>query len=230
MSSATGFFDIPGVCAATPPGGRPAPAPAQELGRVWPASRDVARESDMERAGFLRVGLDMDNDVFLEIHDGKDTASVEFCVPGAGGGRSPRTRMALVALMVAIEADNAESPSLDWWAARAGTMATVPVEPRPTHHAYHDGARAVDGTVDEGASFAASGASEGPHGVELSPADEAVLLEIATHSVLWYGDHISMALNAARHAWKRARIMASRPSDRRAGLGPVLGLEGDNGK
>ena len=77
----------------------------------WPAGRDVGRAEDMGQ-GHLRVVLDSDNDVCVAVWDGQRSASVEFCNGLGGGGRSMRTRMALIALMVAMEADNAESPSL----------------------------------------------------------------------------------------------------------------------
>lgn len=78
----------------------------------WPNERDVGRAEDMGQ-GHLRVLLDSDNDVCVEVFDGKRFASVEFCNPGGGGGgRSTRTRLALIELMRAIEADNAETPSL----------------------------------------------------------------------------------------------------------------------
>jgi len=78
----------------------------------WPKGRAVGRAEDMGQ-GHLRVLLDSDNDACVAVWDGKRAASVEFCNPGGGGGgRSPRTRIALIALMVAIEADNAASPSL----------------------------------------------------------------------------------------------------------------------
>ena len=76
----------------------------------WPKDRAVRRAEDMGE-GDLRLILDHDNDVCVAVWDGKRSASVEFCNPGGGGGgRSSRTRMALIALMVAIEADNAERP------------------------------------------------------------------------------------------------------------------------
>jgi hypothetical protein len=77
----------------------------------WPVSRDVGRAEDMG-SGHLRVLLDSDNDVCVEVFDGKRYSTVEFCNGGGGGGRSARTRMALIALMVAMEADNAETPQL----------------------------------------------------------------------------------------------------------------------
>lgn len=78
----------------------------------WPASRAVGRHEDMGQ-GHLRVLLDGDNDVCVAVWDGQRSASVEFCNPGGGGGgRSGRTRAALIELMRAIEADNAETPAL----------------------------------------------------------------------------------------------------------------------
>jgi hypothetical protein len=77
----------------------------------WPADKFTIRREDMGR-GSLRLVLDHDNDVCVAVMDDDGNVSVvEFCNPGGGGGgRSPKTRMALIALMVAIEADNAERP------------------------------------------------------------------------------------------------------------------------
>jgi hypothetical protein len=84
----------------------------------WPKLRDAGRFGDMSPTAHIRVGLDSDNDVYVSIWDESGGASIEFCTTGPGGGRSSRTRTALIALMVAIEADNAETPSHDWWARR----------------------------------------------------------------------------------------------------------------
>jgi hypothetical protein len=84
----------------------------------WPNARDVGRYGDMSPSAHLRVGLDTDNDVYLSVWDESGGASIEFCTPGAGGGDSPATRMALIALMLAIEQDNAQRPDKDWWAKR----------------------------------------------------------------------------------------------------------------
>lgn len=100
-----------------------APAAA---GTPWPKARDVGRLGDMSPDAALRVGLDSDNDVYVGLHDKNGSASIEFCCPGAGGGKSSRTRMALIALMVAMEADNAETPSRDWWALRTGASQAKP--------------------------------------------------------------------------------------------------------
>ncbi len=97
-----------------------APAQAQEDAPiVWPKSRDVGRIGDMSMSASLRVGLDGDNDTYVSVWDESGSGSIEFCTPGAGGGKSGRTRAALLALMVAMEADNAEDPRRDWWAVRA---------------------------------------------------------------------------------------------------------------
>lgn len=84
----------------------------------WPKARDVARLDDMSPGDSLRVGLDNDNDVYVSVCGSGGVGSVEFCTPGPGGGKSSRTRLALIALMVAMEADNAEDRSHDWWAQR----------------------------------------------------------------------------------------------------------------
>lgn len=95
-------------------------APAVDAPIVWPKARDVGRIGDMSPSAHLRVGLDSDNDVYASIWDEHGGGSIEFCTPGAGGGKSSNTRMALIALMVAMEADNAKDPGRDWWAERNG--------------------------------------------------------------------------------------------------------------
>lgn len=97
---------------------RPAPA-AQAAPMAWPAARDVGRYGDMHPLEHMRVGLDSDNDVYVSVWGEDGGAKVEFCNPGGGGGGSSRrTREALIALMVAMEADNADRPDKDWWARR----------------------------------------------------------------------------------------------------------------
>lgn len=91
---------------------------------TWPNARDVGRIGDMSQVAHIRVGFDTDNDVFVSVWDENGGGSIEFCNPGGGGGgQSSRTRMALIALMVAMEADNTERPSRDWWAQRAAIAA-----------------------------------------------------------------------------------------------------------
>jgi hypothetical protein len=85
---------------------------------TWPKERHVGRRDDMSADGTLRIGLDSDNDVFVEVsgqrHGEWQSAAVEFCNGGGGGGRSPRTRAALINLMAAIEEENALEPSKAW--------------------------------------------------------------------------------------------------------------------
>lgn len=83
----------------------------------WPKARDVGRLEDMSPDGVLRVGLDNDGDAYVSVWT-ESGGGVEFCTSGNGGGKSPRTRQALLALMVAMEADNAADPRRDWWALR----------------------------------------------------------------------------------------------------------------
>lgn len=73
---------------------------------IFPSSNDTARLEDMSPNGHLRVTLDESGDAIVEVFDGENFASVEFCSAAGGGGKSPRVRRALIALMVAIEEDN----------------------------------------------------------------------------------------------------------------------------
>lgn len=98
----------------------PPPQAVREPTIQWPKTRDVGRIGDMSPGDFMRVGLDSDNDAYVSVCGGDGMGSVEFCQPGAGGGKSSRTRVALIALMVAMEQDNAEDPGRDWWARRIG--------------------------------------------------------------------------------------------------------------
>lgn len=98
----------------------------QQAQVTWPVARDVGRFGDMSPKAFLRVGLDADNDVYVSVWDDDGGGSVEFCCPGAGGGKSSGTRVALINLMAAMEADNAETPAFDWWKQSArGSDATT---------------------------------------------------------------------------------------------------------
>lgn len=74
----------------------------------------VTRAEDMSPDGRLRVWQQEDGDLIVEVvpesAKQEPSASVEFCTVGSGGGRSPHTRKALMALMEAIRRDNAETP------------------------------------------------------------------------------------------------------------------------
>ena len=82
---------------------------SQESAIRWPTEKNVERHGDMGDKGVLRIDLDSDNDVVVStslLH------SVEFCNGGGGGGKSPKTRAALINLMSAIEEDAADSAAL----------------------------------------------------------------------------------------------------------------------
>ncbi len=87
---------------------RAGPASSRRSATIaWPQDKSAKRVEDMGE-GYLRLVLDSDNDVVVAVWDGQRSASVEFCNPGAcGGGRSPKTRAALINLMTAIEQDHA---------------------------------------------------------------------------------------------------------------------------
>lgn len=82
---------------------------------TWPEAKRVERSDDMSPHGdgVLQVMLDSDHDVVVSIRELHQTSSVEFCT-GPGGGHSPKTREALIALMVAIEQDNKARPDRSW--------------------------------------------------------------------------------------------------------------------
>jgi hypothetical protein len=66
----------------------------------------------MSSCGYLKLLRQDDGDIIVAVYPEEDGliqpgGSVEFCT---SGGRSPRTLEALRALMVAMEADNAERP------------------------------------------------------------------------------------------------------------------------
>lgn len=104
-------------------------APPEKV-RAWPVGRDIGRYGDMSPSGHMRVGFDSDNDVYVSVWDEDGGASVEFCCPGSGGGRSPRTREALINLMLAMEADNVTASDKDWWAKRMAVPAAPAKEAR----------------------------------------------------------------------------------------------------
>lgn len=65
------------------------------------------RLESMSAKGFLRLLKQDDGDIILAIVDEEgESASVEFCAPGAGGGGSRRTYGALIQLIAAMAADN----------------------------------------------------------------------------------------------------------------------------
>lgn len=74
---------------------------------------EAERFEDMSRRGRLRVIQQDDGDMIVSVIEDPDSvngghmAGVEFCT---SGGKSPKTREALRALMLAMAAENAERP------------------------------------------------------------------------------------------------------------------------
>lgn len=81
-----------------------------------PKQERVMRYEDMSPQGRLSLHRQDDGDVIVSVmpdhekYSRRAPSSVEFCIPYSGGGQSKHTHKALVALMVAIECDNAERP------------------------------------------------------------------------------------------------------------------------
>lgn len=78
--------------------------------------RVVERTEDMSRRGRLRLIQQDDGDIIVAVQSEQDGLlqpgdSVEFCTGFGGGGRSPKTHAALLALMEAIKQDNIDSPA-----------------------------------------------------------------------------------------------------------------------
>ena len=72
----------------------------------------IGRRDDMHPDARLLLLKQPDGDVCVSIVLDDRRASLEFCVPGTGGGRSPRTFHALNQLILAVQADNSETPSI----------------------------------------------------------------------------------------------------------------------
>lgn len=75
-------------------------------------TRVVQRIEDMSTTGRLEILQQDDGDIIVSVSEDDHgqrmpASSVEFCIPGLGGGHSPRTHAALRALMDAMAHDNA---------------------------------------------------------------------------------------------------------------------------
>lgn len=64
------------------------------------------RPEDMSIIGKLRLIVQPDGDVIVAICHSGLMIDIEFCAPGAGGGRSPETWKALRQLALAMQTDN----------------------------------------------------------------------------------------------------------------------------
>lgn len=77
-----------------------------------PCNRFIVRKEDMSVSGRLRLLRQEDGDMCVAVIDDEgNEASVEFCTPGFGGGKSPKTLAALRALALAMMEDNEQDPS-----------------------------------------------------------------------------------------------------------------------
>lgn len=78
------------------------------------ANEPYTRREDMTSEGKLTVIMQEDGDMIVTVYgeslspDRMHSASVEFCTPWSGGGRSRHTRKALQDLAIAIQKDNLE--------------------------------------------------------------------------------------------------------------------------
>ena len=75
----------------------------------------VARYEDMSPTGRLELYQQADGDIIVRIvpdpgEPARYAPTAEFCAVGCGGGQSIHTRAALLALMDAMEKDNAGRP------------------------------------------------------------------------------------------------------------------------
>lgn len=77
-----------------------------------PCNQFIVRKEDMSVSGRLRLLRQEDGDMCVAvIDDDGNQASVEFCSPGMGGGKSPKTIQALRALALAMMEDNQADPT-----------------------------------------------------------------------------------------------------------------------
>lgn len=75
-----------------------------------PVLQQFERREDMGQ-GRLILMLDGDSDVLVTVVNNKgQSATVEFCTRLSGGGRSPKTREALIQLCRAIQEENESAP------------------------------------------------------------------------------------------------------------------------
>jgi len=76
-----------------------------------PINTFIARKEDMSRDGRLRLFKQEDGDICVAVIDEYgNSAGVEFCSVGSGGGKSPKVLAALNALALAILEDNEAEP------------------------------------------------------------------------------------------------------------------------
>lgn len=85
-----------------------------------PFHQSIGRKEEMSATGCLTLFRQEDGDIILTAMDGEgNSATVEFCSLYMGGGKSPRTREALLDLMLAIIEDKRQRPKPGYCPVRA---------------------------------------------------------------------------------------------------------------
>lgn len=79
---------------------------------------EVGRIEDMSTRGRMKLFREDDGDIIVSVSSERDglvqpSESVQYCTPGMGGGRSPRTFNALINLAIAMDEDNKAIPRGD---------------------------------------------------------------------------------------------------------------------
>lgn len=80
-------------------------------------NKSVSRKEDMSPRGQIKVLIDDQGDIHVTVFEDngngiiENSASIEFCCCGSGGGKSPNTVRALRDLAEAIKLDNCKTPS-----------------------------------------------------------------------------------------------------------------------
>jgi len=109
--------------------------PTESMPEGWGSQNFVERLGDMSPLGRLRVAFDNDGDVIVAIvpdPNSYDTGgSVEFCTTGFGGGGSPHTRNACIALFKAMERDNESNRARCGLIGRGAAIAAAIAEQEP---------------------------------------------------------------------------------------------------
>lgn len=74
---------------------------------LMPYNELISRRDDMSSSGKLTLFRQADGDICVTVTDKfGQYSSIEFCVPGSGGGKSPNTLIALNNLGIAMVKDN----------------------------------------------------------------------------------------------------------------------------
>ncbi len=83
--------------------------PIAQVRQALKHNEGYGRIGDMSPDDSLRLVLQEDGDVCVGMFAGGLASGIEFCSVGSGGGKSPRTREALLRLMLAMKLDNEDA-------------------------------------------------------------------------------------------------------------------------